>query len=72
MTVIEFAGFWPWEGNFLAPTRLPHCRISISLVSAIGMVRPCFGPASKGSWQGAPDEEHAMSRPAPLRKFGDR
>ena len=26
------------------------------------MVRPCSGPANKGSWQGAPkDEEHAMS-----------
>src|SRR6516225_3439439 len=30
--------------------------------TANGMVRPCSGPASKGSWaRGAKDEEHAMS-----------
>jgi hypothetical protein len=60
------------DGGVYGPTRLPHCRISIRLLSANGMVRPCSRPASKGGWQGAPDEEHAMSRSAPLRKFGDR
>jgi hypothetical protein len=31
-------------------------------MSVNGMVRPCSGPASKGSWQGATKhEEHAMS-----------
>jgi transposase len=26
------------------------------------MVRPCSGPASTRSWQGAPNKEHAMSQ----------
>ena len=30
-------------------------------MSANGMVRPCSGPASKGSWQGDQKEEHATS-----------
>src|SRR5262245_20408364 len=30
-------------------------------MSANGMVRPCSGPASKRSWRGTRDEEHAMS-----------
>jgi hypothetical protein len=38
----------PWWG------RLLHCGISIRVMSANRMVRPCSGPASKGSWEGAP------------------
>src|SRR5262245_23430616 len=34
--------------------RLLRCGISIPAMTANGMVRPCSGPASKGSWEGAP------------------
>ena len=42
-------------------TRLLHCGMSVPAMSANGMVRPCSGPASKGSWQGDQKEEHATS-----------
>ena len=62
--------------SFLAATALSAAGTAVPkigpLMSANGMVRPCSGPASRRSWQGAPKTRSTPCHPAQFWNRRDR
>ena len=52
--------------------RLLHCGISLPLMSANGMVRPCSGPASERRWEGAPKTRSTPCHPSSIAEAVQR